>query len=267
MTFKKLSEATSNLDCIDCDLNNRDRIYNRVARRQPAYISLMFPVIWFYIYVNETDLFDDQTNVLKYIFNCIAGICIFMPALFFMYVQLIRGLSEIVTEALFFKLINPVLAPFRNNFLALGKDEKKKLVEFARTAYNIDIKDITTNKNKRTNTILKKDLKQVIKYIRISDIVKNNNIAFEYNCVYGFFRNLVGGVVVNLSIYYAFLWSDKLYHSNLMDSFYDISVALLWALFVIALVYAWCSRVRQVKRECQIFLYHQASESHDQPTS
>lgn len=244
----------------DCDLNDRDKVYNRIARRQPAYISLMFPIIWFYIFMNETNLFNVQENIVKYIFNCILSLCIFLPALFYLYEQLIRGISEVVTEYSLFRLINPNFVLFRNNCIALDKDEKKKFSDKAKNTHKIDISVINNNQKKRRDKDLKSKIKSLNKKIRFSGIIQNNSIAFEYNCVYGFFRNLVGGTALNLIIYYVCFFTNKSYHSKIMDSFYGIAIPALWILFIVCVIFAWCSRVRQIKRECHLFIYDTHNE-------
>lgn len=254
MIMDKVSAIFPTLDRTDCDLNDMDRIYNRIARRQPAYISLMFPVIWIYIFVAETNKLGDNANVVKYIFNCIVAICVFLPALLFLYEQLIRGISEIVTESLLFKLINPVLVPFRHNCISLNKKDKEKIAEIANSHYKIEIDEIKGADKLRCNKELRNKLKVLVKFIRFSDPVKNSSIAFENNCVYGFFRNLVGGVVLDLLIYYGISLIGNPNTSNLMQSFYDISIPLLWSLFFVSLIFAWCYRVKQVKRDCNIII-------------
>lgn len=254
-----MSDITNNiipkLMEIDCDLNERDKVYNRIARRQPAYISLMFPILWFYIYMNQTNIFNAQDSTVKYIFNCILGICIFFPALFFLYEQLIRGISEIVTESFLFRLLNPKFVLFRNNCIALDKEAKEKLSDKVKDDLNIDITEINNDKKKRNDKNFKSKINSSIKKIRFSDIIQNNSIAFEYNCVYGFFRNLVGGIALNLVIYYVCFFTDKLNHSEIMNSFYGIAIPTLWILFLVCVIFAWCSRVRQIKRECHLFIF------------
>lgn len=205
--------------------------------------------------MNETNLLNAQESTAKYIFNCVLAICIFVPALFYLYEQLIRGISEVVTEYSLFKFIDPNFVIFGNNCISLDEEEKKKLAEKAKDVLQIDISSINNEKEKRTDNHFKHNIKSLTKKIRFSEIIQNNSIAFEYNCVYGFFRNLVGGIALNLIIYYVCFFTNKLYNSELMDAFYDVVIPALWILLVVCVILAWCSRVRQIKRECHLFIF------------
>ncbi len=229
--------------------NEYDRLYNRIARDQSAYISLLFPLIYAIIYLNDTNSLGTYDHVIIYIFNSLVSLVLFLPALFFLYKQIIRGVSEIITEEFLFRLANPKYVPFRNNCLSISKNSKRKLGQLLKEKLKIDIQHFLESANrKRKNEFFKTGIKEAIIHIREIQNISKDNIVFEYNCIYGFFRNLVGGMAINLLIYYACMWCNVLSCSPIMESYYKIAVPTLWCFLVLFIIFAWGWRIKFYKR-------------------
>ena len=232
-----------------------DRQYNRIARDQSAYISLVFPLVYLIMYFKENNLLGNQEDTVTYIFNCIISLALFLPALFFLYKQIIRGLSEMVTENFIFHIGNPKYIPFRNNCMSLSKKVKEALAKKLQIKFNIDINnDLINTRHLRCKDEFKSSIDQAIIQMRGIDEMGKDHIVFEYNCVYGFFRNLVGGMTLNIVIYYISNFFGVLATSSLIKDYCHVALTGIWFLFVLSLVFAWCWRIKFYKRMVTRFI-------------
>lgn len=231
----------------------RDETYNKIARNQPAYITLLFPLIGAIIILNKNAGTVDNNSVIQYIFNYMTLLLLFLPAVFYLYKHIIRVISELFVEIGIFKIWNPNYAPYNISLpFAMTEDEIDKIKLRLYNDENINFDLLSDNRRSRN-----KEIKKAIKYIREKKCVRDNNIVFENNCVYGFFRNLVGGIVLNLILFY----SIKLFNLELdyIKSYIYYSIRILWILLIVFILMAWYSRFRHIKRES--ILYYIKSEN------
>ena len=239
-------------------LTHRDEVYNKTARNQPAYISLLFPLIGAIIIALKKNILNPDGSAGQYIFNSITLLILFLPAVFYLYKQVIRILSELFLEEIIFRIWDPRYAPFKvHRDTALSVDEIKKIEDKLSKEYNVQLKFISSDKDMRLNH---KSIKKALKYIREDKIVKENTIVFENNCVYGFFRNLAGGMILNLIILYTI---KLLYFHNgngNLANYIDYSCPILWIALFLFTVMAWYNRFRHIKRESIVFFVNKPQE-------
>lgn len=257
---------------------SKDRVYVRTARDQPAYISLLYPLICLLIFIDFREFNKSITQEWVYIFNTLTSVVLFIPALFFLYKMIIRNVSELFVEEMIFRVLG---IPHRTVFISFNElirisDSKSKAV--LSKSRNI-FKDVTTGEQTvlsvkkaydDANGAQKKKWKEAFDdfhhHIKSLDIVTEHRIAADFNRTYGFYRNLAGGLI--LDCFLALIWlcaysggnkSNSSYSDNLgaIDDFIHFSIWWLVALVVFIVVLAYFARIKHIKRQIDIFVSQQ----------
>lgn len=233
----------------------KDYQYNRIGRDQPAYISLLFPIICIIIVVYDTGWYQKTDKLGIYIFNVLGASVLFIPALFFLYKQLIRVISELIVEMATFKIYSPKYALACIKYISLSESERNKL----KGKLQADSQDYAENIVSQDKKVRSKSFGYAIKYIRDLDHIRGNRIVFENNCIYGFFRNLVGGCALNLILYYVCKFTGILIDDVELHKFLSITIPTLWIMIAVFIPMSWYARYRHLKRELIIFINHKSS--------
>ncbi len=186
----------------DFDQEKRDKKYNQWARYYPAIVNLIFPLIVIvYAFFDKIHVSGNLTLTVSRIELITKIILVFgsvIPALFFFYVFFIRELSMHVVE----RFLDAFLGKETVNMLSdenhtFSEDRKKAIKDKIKSDFEIEI-PAEGNKRwlfpKKTAFRIKVDEA----FDRIRENTRQSAILFEYNCVYGFFRNLSGGLFFNL---------------------------------------------------------------------
>lgn len=227
-------------------LTHRDEVYNKTARNQPAYISLIFPLIGVLYVASKKGFFDGNYNVVEYIFNCLSLLILFLPAVFYLYKHIIRILSELFVEELFFLINKPKYAVFNSECcVSLSNENIQKIENKLLEKYNVTIKILESGKP------VKRAINNALQYIREDKIVKENAIVFENNCVYGFFRNLTGGMILNIII----LFTIKVmgWYNKYIGDYISTILVILFILLLVFSIMAWYAQFKHIKRESIVF--------------
>lgn len=186
------------------DQEKRDKKYNQWARYYPAIVNLVFPLIVivfaFFDKVNVQGDLPKTVSRIELITKIVLVFGSIVPALFFFYVFFIREISMHVVERIMDwfwgkKAIN--LLKEKNN--TFSKDRKAAIKAKIKKDFKIEIP--TQGKNRRFFP-KKDDFRRKVDegFDRIREDTRPNAILFEYNCVYGFFRNLSGGLLFNFIV-------------------------------------------------------------------
>lgn len=228
---------------------SRDIAYNKIARDNPAYISLLYPFLAVLLAIFPDLKIDSEISSAKYIFNGIVLLCFFLPALFYLYKQLAREISVIIVENIFFKIVgNPYILLWRRcSVKKLNEACKIRLAKIASEKYNITI--VYDSDTSGQNKGFKSTIKDFVSKVREEESVRCDSIVFENNCDYGFFRNLIGGIALNIILYYILLATGAIDKLPNLYNFFHISIRVLWILFIVLLYPVWHSRIRQAERQ------------------
>lgn len=224
----------------------RDKKYNDWARNRPAYISLAIPCVYCLVYFN---LYGEELSDFKYIITTLLGMSSVVGAIFFLYVFLIRDVSKILPGTILFaRTIKPttrVLLSSNNTFT----DETKNLIrEKINQLYQVNLDSIEdkTGKDKKYTQLID----DVVG--RIRNDTRFDNILFEYNCIYGFYRNLSAGIIINI-----FMLIVGIVYSNYIEipyssTFFPLLMALI--IFDVILIYfAYTSGMTYAKQMYNVF--------------
>lgn len=169
-------------------MNDRDKKYNLWARKYPAIISLAFPTIYILLTYqkNEVTLSD-----AKYIANLIISACGILPALFFLYTFILRDIAKIVPEKLFKITRYPTTYLLSDKSEELTSHQKQQVKDNINRDFSIDLSQ-WQNGSKEFN----RHAQEAVTLIR--EKTRENAILFEFNCIYGFYRNMTAGFLLNL---------------------------------------------------------------------
>lgn len=253
----------------------RDAKYNFIARSQPAYISLIYPLVCIMLALGFGKTIGNFTEpTWRYVFNMLLSVGLFVPALFFFYKMFIREISIYIVEDIAFKILGQI----KRIPLIKGKigrrmpyKDRQMLYELAKTKVGIEF---TAREKKRLNkeevqnwtSDEKKSLNDKIEAlnheVRNDENVKANPIQFEYNYIYGFFRNLVGGLVFDflLAAIYKIWFLISSESSFIKDMPEDLKAFMgsswIWLLVLVILVtiLAWSTGIRHQSRRYQLYL-------------
>lgn len=186
----------------EIDQEKRDKRYNQWARYYPAIVNLVFPLIVivyaFFDKIKVPNNIPMTVSRIELITKIILVFGSIIPALFFFYVYFIRELSmHVVERSLDIFLGKKAVNMLMTSNDTFSEDRKNAIKEKICQDYNIEI----PKESKNRRLFPKKDdfrIKVNEAFDRIRENTRQSPILFEYNCVYGFFRNLSGGLLFNL---------------------------------------------------------------------
>lgn len=228
-----------------------DKKYNLWGRKFPAIVCLTFPMlaIIYYYFGSLTG----QISQLATVFKIILFFGTIIPSLFFFYTMTIRELSisliELPLNWLFGKPTSNLLLPK----LGFITDECKNKVKQNLKEYGIEL-DVNGKfdgkKADRRNRKYRHRVDEAIGVIKETE--RGDAILLEFNAVYGFFRNMTGGMLLNLLVWYLLSilnsLSDGKFDTEIQWSFWAILI-----LVFIGLLFSITSRYRYAKRLLSLY--------------
>lgn len=177
---------------IDNDIKEkRNKKYNDWARAYPAYIFLAIPVV-LGISMGINDYIE--TKLLGKAFIYLISISTISAALSFLLRLTIRDISKFYPgKILFCDRLKPTTKLLYSNDSTYTEEQKNEIRKKIKSKKNIDLQ-----KYKLKTFRNKKYVKRVDEAVAwLLDITRFDNILFEYNCIYGFWRNLTGALLVD----------------------------------------------------------------------
>lgn len=273
--FSEALKQLGNPTKYDYSKENRDYAYNLIARDRPAYISLLFPLTCILVYMDFGELNLTESNPWVYFFNIIVSVGLFLPALFFLYKLVIRDVSEFIIEKIVFMILGqPHRVIYRKGWsvLKIPKGERKSIFEHANDEFKISELNFEADNDswweQRQNKSLKDGLDSLHDSLKQYEKIKDNSIAFEFNCIYGFYRNLSGGLFLNSIIAWIIVMaygskeggtqSPISQDSGLDNMITFVSQSIYWLLggAIFTAILAYFARIKQMKRHAHIYLKH-----------
>lgn len=209
------------------EIKEKDFKYNRLAREIPTYICLTFPMIIFLFVIYKMDQHTQNALAWFVAKSMIGGVSVF-PALFFLMRMIVRDISSLLAENLFFPWwfgLNIFPQKMYRVLLKRGAGISEAEYDKIKNEFKDQQLDLAT-KDKR-------ERKHVIEAIvsHIKNATRNDNIVFEYNIFFGFYRNMVGGLLVTLFLIIILSRYFSSVFSGVEDLIYCIKV--LMALLII----------------------------------
>ena len=116
------------------------------------------------------------------------------PALFFMYMFVIRDISKWLEDGIYKLFGKPTTNLLTEENTTFSKEKQQKIRQKISNEFCGEFND-GDNYNK-TNNDYCKHVDEAVQNIR--EMTRDSSILFEFNCIYGFYRNLSGGLLLNL---------------------------------------------------------------------
>ena len=220
---------------------HRDAKYNNWARRNPAVVSIVFPLL---IAVYFFQKYTTELSSVRYIVGVGLSFGAIVPALLFFFQSSIREISVLLVEApLFFILGRPAANLMKKKNGAFSDQRKERILKKAKEN-GIDA-IYTDGDNPKGRLNRRKVAKEAFEKIR--ETCREDPVVFEFNCTYGFFRNLSGGLVVDLLICLTLSILNSNYSLS-MDKVVSVSAIFLGVLLVFCIICTYISAIRYAKR-------------------
>lgn len=225
----------------DMNQEQRDSKYNDWARRNPAIVSIVFPLLVTIFFFQE---YTAELSNVRYIVGVILSFGSIVPALFFFYQSSIREISVLLVEApLFFIFGRPASNLLKKGNCSFTSLRKERIMAKAKAA-GIDI--IYPDEDKSKSCLERRKIVREA-FEKIRETCRENPVVFEFNCTYGFFRNLSGGLIVDLFICGGLaIYNSK--HQLGIEQMLGASTIVLVTLLVFCLICTYFSAVRYAKR-------------------
>lgn len=209
----------------------RNKEYNTKARNYPAYLSLAVPIV-LGITMGIADQVDKNLwiKAISYVLS-ITAIC---TALLFLLKFTLRDISKVYPGMILFcDRLKPTTRLLYSDVTDFTEDHKKAIRKKIKTHHGIDLQAFK-KKNYKNKTYVKR-VDEAVKWLL--DVTRFDDILFEYNCVYGFWRNLTAAIFVDAILVFVLAginrWS---YPLPCGDSFLGIGLFLVFASIVTTLI-------------------------------
>lgn len=185
----------------------RNKRYNDWARKKPAYICLVIPVL-LGIAMGINDYME--TKMLSKAFIYLLSVPTISAALFFLLRFLLRDISKFYPGKILFRdRLKPTTRILYSTDDTYSEEQKKEIRKKIMVKKNIDLQKykLKTFKNK-------KYVKRVDEAVTwLLDVTRFDDILFEYNCIYGFWRNLTGALLVDALLIFGIAAVNKWWYA------------------------------------------------------
>lgn len=230
----------------------RDKRYNDISRKQPAIISLVFPLICCLYFFHKK---NEGIETVEYVIEIILSFGAIVPALLFFYTFVMREISILCIEKPMNYLSGkPVVNMMLSNNSTFEEHLKKQIKQYVKERMKIDLNNSELLDNGTEGEKYKRIINHVAGQIREIERVRDNAILFEFNCTYGFFRNLTGGFLFNIFMCFILLWINKYFELDLSENLLMVSLIFLVILFFICLLFTRRSSTRYAERLYNVFM-------------
>lgn len=224
----------------------RDKKYNEWARRNPTIVSIVFPLLVATYFFQENTAELDE---VRYVVGTLLSFGAIIPALLFFFQSSIRELSVLLVEKPLYAIFGrPAVNLMKKNNGGLSPQRKKRIMDKAKTAgIDMNYAGGKTMKEKKKNYQLVREA-----FEKIREECRESSMVFEFNCTYGFFRNLSGGLIVDLLI----CTCVEIVNCRLqlgIEAMLNVSFWILGSLLLFCIICAYFAAVRYAKRVYVIY--------------
>ena len=169
----------------------RNAEYNMKARKYPAYLSLAIPImLGVAMGVKDMEGAGIWIKVLTYLISISA----ISTALFFLLRFSLRSIAKFYPERILFcDRLKPTARILYSNDNTYTEEQKANIREKILAKKKIDLRKYKPKTFKN-----KKYVKRVDEAVNwLLDVTRFDDILFDYNCIYGFYRNLTAAIFLD----------------------------------------------------------------------
>lgn len=171
--------------------DKRNKKYNDWARKRPAYVFLAIPILLAVVMgINEMVATRTWIKAGAYLLSISA----ISTALFFLLKLTLRDIAKLYPEKILFsdrlKPTNRLLYSNDDNYTEERKTEIRQKIN-AKKGIDLQKLKVKTYENKK----YVKRVNEAVSWLL--DVTRFDDILFEYNCFYGFWRNLTAAILMD----------------------------------------------------------------------
>ena len=169
----------------------RNEEYNKKARKYPAYLSLAIPIVLgVAMGVKDMTVSSMWVKGLTYLIS----ISTISTALFFLLRFTLRDISRFYPgRILFCDRFKPSTRLLYSDDTTCSEEKKAEIRTKIKFKKNMDLQKFKNKTYKNKNYVKRVD--EAVDWLL--DVTRFDDILFEYNCLYGFWRNLTAALLVD----------------------------------------------------------------------
>ena len=127
-------------------------------------------------------------------------------ALFFLIRLILRDISKLYPEKIIFcDRLNPMIRILYVNDATYTEEHRSEIREKIKSKKNIDLQKFKNKTHKNKNYA--KRVNEAVPWLL--DVTRFDDILFEFNCFYGFWRNLTGALLLDTLLVFALVAVNK----------------------------------------------------------
>lgn len=226
----------------------RNAEYNKKARKYPAYLSLAIPIIMGVVMgVQDMAGAGMWIKALTYLLSISA----ISAALLFLLRFSLRSIAVFYPERILFSgRLKPTTRILFSNDDTYTEEQKTDIRKKIMAKKNIDLQKCKPKTYKN-----KKYVKRVDEAVRwLLDVTRFDEILFEKNCLYGFWRNLTAALLFDAILVFVLAAINKWYYPlPIGDYLVGIGVLVLLLTIVVTWV-AYCNGKTFAKKMYDVFM-------------
>lgn len=226
----------------------RNAEYNKKARKYPAYLSLVIPIVLgAAMGVNDMMEMSLWIKVLTYLLS----ISVISAALLFLLRFSLRSIAKFYPGRILFsdclKPTTRILFSNDNTYTEeMKKDIRKKIL--ARKKIDLQKYSPKTYKNK-------KYVKRVDEAAAwLLDVTRFDDILFEHNYMFGFWRNLTAALLVDAILVFVLAAINKWYYTLPLGEYFTVIGLMVMLLTILVTWVAYCNGKTFAKRMYDVFM-------------
>lgn len=226
----------------------RNAEYNKIARKYPAYLSLAIPII-LGVAMGVKDIAGTGMWIkgLTYLMSVSA----FSAALFFLLRFSLQSIATFYPERLFFcNRLKPTTRILYNNDKTYTDEQKVDIRKKILAKKNIDLQKYKSKTYKNKKYVMRVD--EAARWLL--DVTRFDEILFEKNCLYGFWRNLTAALLDDAILVFVLAAINKWYYPlPLGEDLVTIGVIVLLLTILVTWV-AYCNGKTFAKKMYDVFM-------------
>jgi len=202
----------------------RNKKYNDWARKRPAYVFLAIPIL-LAVVMGINEMVETRTWIKAG--SYLLSISAVSTALFFLLKLTLRDIAKLYPEKILFsdrlKPTNRLLYSNDDNYSEERKTEIRQKIKAKKGIDLLKLK-MKTYENKK----YVKRVNEAVSWLL--DVTRFDDILFEYNCFYGFWRNLTAAILMDSLFLFGLAAFNKWIYTL------PLGGAFVWMAFILLLL-------------------------------
>lgn len=228
--------------------DKRNEEYNLKARKYPAYLSMAVPIL-LGVAMGVKDMASGCVWLKAVVY--VMSISAISTALFFLLRFTLRDISKIYPGMILFcDRLKPTTRLLYSDDTAFTDEKKSDIRKKIKTKKDIDLQKIKVKSYKNKNYVKRVD--EAVSWLL--DVTRFDDILFEYNCIFGFWRNLSAAFVVDAIIMFCLAVLDKWFIALPFGSFLVIIGFVVLFISVITSIIAYANGLVFAKKVYDVFI-------------